>query len=348
MKKKIKDILKIFFGAIVLSFVCGLPVLGQNLPDDLYVISAKAGGVSFVVGEARVALGDGSGKLLMLTRGDELSEKDRVKTGANGKVEVLLNPGSYLRLGEDSEFEFVDTYVESLNLKLHSGRALVDAESVGGDKGASISVTTPQTVIQLQKSGLYRINVIGDTTEVYVWKGAALIGKKVIKEGRSTVIGKDGLISTMAKFDRNFRYDGLIIWSRERAETLAALNNQLRRNSLQNSLAGMTNMDMNQGYWVYDRRTRTWCYVPYYGGSCCRNYNTTHPVKVRWNGVRTTAEVVYIEPKTERDDSSSSTSSDTSTKTERNSDSSTKTERSSDSSTKTERNSDNSGNTKKP
>src|SRR5688572_14264050 len=74
---------------------------------DRYVISAKAGGVNFVEGTVNVARK--SGRTGQLLKGDSLEIGDRVLTATDGKVEILLNPGSFLRLGGDSEFEFKTT-----------------------------------------------------------------------------------------------------------------------------------------------------------------------------------------------------------------------------------------------
>jgi hypothetical protein len=64
---------------------------------DRYIVSARAGGVNYV--EGTVAVIRKSGRSGLLLKGDTLEVGDRVSTGANGKAEILLNPGSFLRLG---------------------------------------------------------------------------------------------------------------------------------------------------------------------------------------------------------------------------------------------------------
>ncbi|MDQ3800869.1 MAG: hypothetical protein M3384_15590, partial [Acidobacteriota bacterium] len=70
-----------------------------NAASSIYVISAEAGGVNYVEGKVAVTRkADRSGYLL---KGDELKVGDTVSTGTGGKAEILLNPGSYVTLGEN-------------------------------------------------------------------------------------------------------------------------------------------------------------------------------------------------------------------------------------------------------
>src|SRR5713101_5685326 len=72
-----------------------------------YIVSARAGVVNVVEGEATVTRARPFATPDMLISGDELLTGDTVKTGPRGRAEVLLNPGSFLRLGEGSEFVFL-------------------------------------------------------------------------------------------------------------------------------------------------------------------------------------------------------------------------------------------------
>ncbi len=63
---------------------------------DLYVISAKAGVVNYVEGKVFAAQKNNRNGLLL--KGDKVEIGETVSTGAGGKAEILLNPGSYIRL----------------------------------------------------------------------------------------------------------------------------------------------------------------------------------------------------------------------------------------------------------
>jgi hypothetical protein len=295
---KLKSLVAV--AALCCAFV--LPTSAQTAPQtdaakseseteqQLYVVSAKAGGVNYLDGSARVTRSAG-GAPEALTKGDKLENLDRVSVGADGKIEVLLNPGSYFRAGENAEFEFTDTALDSLKIKLASGNVVIEATAVGGEKGARLAVNTPQASVQFEESGLYRINVAVAATEIYVWKGEARVGAEIIKAGRKLTIGANGATLALAKFDRE-KFDALDTWSKLRAEELARLNNQLRRDVLAQTLAASTYDESWSnywtGYWVYDRRARTWCFVPYVGvRRCCSAYRHRYNTKV--NVVQTSA-----------------------------------------------------------
>ncbi len=85
--------------SIALLLCCSVNAISQN--REKFVISAKAGGINAVTGQASVhAKGESDWQQLMVT--DDLDAGDRVRTASDGRVEILLNPGSYLRVGGDS------------------------------------------------------------------------------------------------------------------------------------------------------------------------------------------------------------------------------------------------------
>src|SRR2546429_9306968 len=103
--RKVRTILTpaLFVAAVVLSF--SLPGSAQN--REKFVISARAGGVNAVTGRATMHP-HGNSEWRQLTIKEDLETGDVVRTGLDGRVEMLLNPGSYMRLGENSEFELAD------------------------------------------------------------------------------------------------------------------------------------------------------------------------------------------------------------------------------------------------
>lgn len=313
MKNKINLIAGKWF---VAAFVCffAAPVLAQSTPPlaasqtaQLYVISAKAGGVNHVEGDVKIKRAGSSASVQpqVLAKGDEIGEKDRVMTGADGKAEILLNPGSYLRIGENTEIELTSAELEALKIWVERGSALIEANSIGGGKGANISLATAQTGVQFQKAGLYRINATGLTTEIYVWEGLAQVGMQAVKTGRRISVGT-GVSAAIVKFDRRV-LDALDKWSAERASELAKLNDQLERRELENTLASnfWDNSYISGGYWVFNRRTGTWCYIPYYGAStrCCRAYRQSHNTAIRVKKEESSTAVVVYTPPRKTDDS---------------------------------------------
>src|SRR6266545_5110949 len=84
------------------TFVLSASLAGQAQNREKFVISARAGGINAVTGQTSVH-GKGNAEWQQLTIKEDLSAGDVVSTAADGRVEMLLNPGSYLRVGENSE-----------------------------------------------------------------------------------------------------------------------------------------------------------------------------------------------------------------------------------------------------
>lgn len=245
--------------------------------NDQYVISARAGGVNMVSGDVRVKRRGGEGSPQQLATRDELESGDVVSTRASGRVEVLLNPGSYLRVAESSEFELTDSSLDSLRVKLLRGSAVVEA--AGADEARLfLEVATPQTSIVIDRKGLYRVNLLpGSVTEVLVRKGQALVGGDAstavkVKDGRKATVGDGGEVIT-AKFDKK-EQDAFDLWSGHRAEELASVSRKLsddvRDRSYSSyrssSLWGRRGYRSLSGLWVYDPFFGSRTFLPFSAG----------------------------------------------------------------------------------
>ena len=230
-----------------------------------YVISAEAGGINYVDGKVMVSRGkDTSGYLL---KGDSISVGDQVTTGADGKAEVLLNPGSFARLGGNSSFEFVNTSLENLQIKLDRGSAMFEVVTT---EDFSFIVKTPKADFSIIKTGIYRIDVLEDGTgKIEVWKGKAQIGDDEdakIKKGRTATVDGDDV--AVVKFDRDEK-DSLEEWSKSRSKEIAKANSSFQRERLRNSLissfgANRWNLYDSFGVWVYDPFWGGYSFLPFW------------------------------------------------------------------------------------
>src|SRR5262245_66459533 len=94
----------------------------------------------------------------LLTSQDDLQSGDVVNTTLGSQAEILLNPGTYLRLAEESEFEMVDNSLDNLLVKLNRGTAIIEATGPGGLE-LHIPIITEQKRMTIVRAGIYRINV---------------------------------------------------------------------------------------------------------------------------------------------------------------------------------------------
>jgi len=268
-KRELRYSLSITGLALCLAF--GVAAQAQN--KEKYIISAKAGGVNLVSGNVMVERSGGK-TAQALSSNDNLENGDKVITGADGRLEVLLNPGSYLRADENTEFELTDASLDNLHVKLLKGRIIVEASSADGVV-LSIAIKTPQTDALIVKGGLYRFNILADgTTEIVVHKGMVLYGpgqQEQAKGGQKVLIGHG--LTQVAKLSKK-DMDALDLWSKQRAEFLAKANRQLQPRTLMTafnnyywdnwgSLAWSNPTRLhNGGYWVYDPNLGRHCFLP--------------------------------------------------------------------------------------
>ena len=257
------------FALIVMGTVLALSSLAQDrsgslTSEDKYMISAKAGKVNYIEGGVTVLRKTGrSGPLL---RRDELEIGDQVSTGADGKAEVLLNPGSFLRLGPNSTFQFRTTSLDDLQISFVSGSAIFE---IFATDRFTVSVFTPKDSLTFVETGIYRVDIGAyGTGTVAVTEGRAEIGDYpvvVVDKGAMASIGTSN--NAVAKFDRGKR-DELAEWSRTRGKDLAKLSSSLKSGDLRNALAstyqsGRWSIYQSFGVWVFNRFTGTYCFLPY-------------------------------------------------------------------------------------
>ena len=267
-----------FVAAITLvAAVCGIGV-AQSARDgqNRFVISAKAGGVNAVTGRTGVH-SKGSSVWEQLTIRDNLEGGDVVKTGLDGRVEILLNPGSYMRVGENSEFELIDNSLDKLEVRLLKGTAIVEATGAE-DTELQINITTPHAKMAIVQRGLYRVNVVpGDLTELIVRKGRVLLtdpetkvkgGKKLIFSGGGYSVAK---LTDAEKKD----IDSFDVWSKDRAEMIAKANQRLTSRDRRLLRSGFSDLWAGRygsygsrfgGFWLYDSFLNCHTFFPFYLG----------------------------------------------------------------------------------
>ncbi|CAN5845890.1 hypothetical protein BH18ACI4_BH18ACI4_03340 [soil metagenome] len=252
--------------------VCAGFVTVEAQSRERFVISAKAGGINAVSGRTGIQP-QGSTEWKQLTIKDNLEAGDMVKTGIDGRVEMLLNPGAYLRVGENSEFELTNNSLENLEVRLIRGTAIVEATGTEQTE-LMINITTPQTKLAIVRRGLYRVNVLpGNTTELIVRKGRVLLSDSQIKVKGGRKLIFNGHTFSMAKLEKaDKEKDSVENWSKERAETVAKANRRISARDLNMALASFSDRwsrgfsGASSGVWVFNPRFQCYTFLPYYFG----------------------------------------------------------------------------------
>ncbi|HET9532190.1 MAG TPA: FecR family protein, partial [Blastocatellia bacterium] len=161
----------------------------------------------------------------------ELRNGDGLKTGPNSRAELLLNPGSFLRVSENTEIVYTDTSVNNLKLKLVKGTAIIEV-AVNDRWGfietvySLITVATPKAEFAILPGGIYRFRVDeGGGAEVMVRKGRVVASGAIIREGRRASVSNGP--PYVAPFDKD-EMDGFDQWSKDRAKLLVQANKLMK------------------------------------------------------------------------------------------------------------------------
>jgi uncharacterized membrane protein YgcG len=205
------------------------------------VISAHSGVVHYSEGDVTI-----NGQTPHQKTGTfaEVKEKQELQTQV-GRAEVLLTPGVFLRMGENSGIRMDSNKLTDTQVAFLKGSAIVDFVEVTKDN--SVKVSYQDYAVTFLKKGIYRFD--SEPAQVKVYTGEA-----VVSRGGTSVHLKDGralpftpaLVSE--KFD-NRTGDALYRWAKRRSEYIAVANLSAARR-------------MSNGYSTTG--SSSWYYNPYY------------------------------------------------------------------------------------
>jgi uncharacterized membrane protein YgcG len=278
--RKTSSLPVLFTLSVSFTLFCSIGSFAQN--REKFVISAKAGGINAITGQASVhSRGETDWQQLSIT--DDLDAGDRVRTANDGRVEILLNPGSYLRLGGDSEVELSNNTLENLEVRLLRGTAIVEATGAD-DLDLNINISTPHTKLAIVRHGLYRLNVVpGDATELIVRKGRVILSDShtKVKGGNKVIFNATNVsVAKLTKEEKKVEED-VDLWSKDRAKMLAKANSRINDRMLNSAFASFSDWDpfsRRNGFWFYNTNSRCYTFLPFYygwGSPYGSSYSTT-------------------------------------------------------------------------
>ena len=196
-------------GIIFLIFL-GTQVDGQP------VISAQAGLVHHT--EGRVFLNERA-LPRQYGRFPQIRESEVFHTG-RGRAEILLAPGVFLRLGQDTSIRMLSGRITDAKVELLSGEAVLETVELKGIE--RVTVALGEGSVSTSKRGLYRLEA--NPPGLRVLKGKALVvsgnHRIEVKKGREVTLGGS---LTAQRFDSR-QADALDRWSDRRSRMLAWVN----------------------------------------------------------------------------------------------------------------------------
>lgn len=148
-------------------------------------------------------------------------EAGNVLSTQNGKAEILLSPGVFLREGNNSEIRMVSPELVAPRVEVVRGEAMIEADWV--PKDAQVDVLEHGAQASIRQAGLYKFDSNASLIEV-------IDGKLQVTENDQTKEfgkGKEVALTTArlkpVSFDRKAE-DDLYRWSNVRASYLAEAN----------------------------------------------------------------------------------------------------------------------------
>ena len=138
------------------------------------VISAHSGLIHY--SEGRVLIGDREIDMKPSVF-DEVKESQVLRT-EEGRVEVLLTPGVFLRLNENSSFKMVSNKLSDTQVEALTGTVMIECAELLPDN--SITLIYKDRKIAIEKSGLFRLEMDSGLFRVYS-------GEAVVQDRKSVV-----------------------------------------------------------------------------------------------------------------------------------------------------------------
>ena len=172
--------------------------------------------------------------------GAKVLKPGQVLSTSNGRAEVLLTPGVFLRLGHNSAVQMVNPDLLKTQVRVTNGRASVEVDSIY--KQNRLEIAEDGVVTRIDKRGLYEFNSNDGLVRTY--EGVARVyasGGRTVKVGSShqvtlppaSATGSDTPVAMQVlhvqHFDRKRTEstDSLMQWSRLRSHYLSQANAHL-------------------------------------------------------------------------------------------------------------------------
>ena len=235
--------LKVLFG-IVLAATLSALAWGAN--------PAQPGSINYIEGQAFL----GAQPLASNAVGSAVVSAGQTISTDTGRAEVLLTPGIFLRIDNNSSAALASATLTNVDVRLLKGQATVEVDEIHRQNNVRIDIGDATTT--LTKKGLYAFNA--DQGQIQVLKGEAVVGL-----GRERVkLSDDHLLNLADPSGKTVKVD----------KNADAQNDFYQWSSLRSQYLSEANTDAAQSYttgywpgtgWYWDPWFDTYTFIPSYG-----------------------------------------------------------------------------------
>ncbi|MGB8062095.1 MAG: FecR domain-containing protein [Candidatus Sulfotelmatobacter sp.] len=204
-------------GSCFLAAILSVPAWGNDTDNGH---NAMPGTLNYVEGQASM----GEQALNSKSVGTADLENGQVLETGNGKAEMLLTPGVYLRLGSNSSVKMVSNSLTNTQVSLRQGEAMLEVDDLY--KENFIHISQPGADTRVVKTGLYDFNA--NDQLVRVFDGKAIVSaddrNTTVKKGREVALNSARLKATHFNKKELTQNNDLYRWSSLRSEYLSEAN----------------------------------------------------------------------------------------------------------------------------
>lgn len=224
---------------LFLAAILSAPAWGATTP--------LPGTLNYLEGQAKIgaeALTPKSIGSVQLQKGQSLS------TAADGRVEILLTPGVFLRLGDNSSARMISTRLTRTEVALNRGHAMVEVDQI--HKANDIRIAEDNATTRLMKTGLYDFDARQNQVRVFDGEAMVRVGDQRIKVkgGHEVTLDTTGKLKAQKFNKKDDESASLYRFSSLRSDYLAAANAQAYQ------------VYVNYGWWP----AAGWWWDPWFGG----------------------------------------------------------------------------------
>lgn len=254
---------KMVAGGWFLAALLSVPAWGTDYARSQR--TATPGTLNYVEGQASIgdqALDSKSVGSAELQNGQEM-------TTANGKAELLLTPGVYLRMGSNSAVRMVSNGLTNTQVALDQGEAMLEVDQIFPQNNISISQSGANT--RVLKTGLYDFDAADGHVRVFDGKADVFTGdhQTTVKGGHEVALNADPNADVKVKahgFDKKAveQSDDLYRWSSLRSQYLSEANVDSAQLLYANGWYGPG--WWGPGFWGAGFGGPGWWWDPWFGG----------------------------------------------------------------------------------
>src|SRR5579862_4945263 len=257
------------FAALFLAALLSVPAWATNIPNAS-PNSAVPGTINYVEGLASI----GDQPLDQKAVGKTNLEVGQTLETEQGKVEVLLTPGVFMRVGNNSSVTMVSTGLANTEVRLARGHAMVEVDDIYPQN--DLRVVEGDVVTRMVKTGLYDFNLRQNEIRVFDGQAEVQDGDRQVKlkGGHELDVETSAQVKAVGFKKKEYESGDLYNWASLRSSYLAEANID-EANTLEASDwgwggwwgAGFWGPGWGWGGWGWDPWFSAYTFMPW-GGIC--------------------------------------------------------------------------------